>query len=569
MKGSNQQVKTPKRALIVIRLSRVTDATTSPERQRQACEDLCEERGYDVVGVVEDLDVSGRMNPFDREKLGPWLRDRHDEFDIIVVYRMDRLVRRLLDLAEVIRWGQEHHVAIVSATEAFLDLTSDFGDIIALLVAKVAEMELEAISARNASASTHNIRRGRWRGGVPPWGYLPEKDDAGDWRLVQDPVQVAVVREVVKRVLAGEPLRAIAHDLTRRRVLTPKDRFSQARKRKVMGYAWHSGPLKRGLTSRTLLGQIVTRDPVLDKDGKPTRDARGHRVLGPEFVVTGDDGKPIVRAKPILTRAVFDRVGKELASRENRKEPTVRSSGLLLRIIHCGVCDSPAYRLKGGEGRKPRYRCGSAQYAKQCDNRTVPLEWADEQVERNILDRLGSMERMTRIWFSGSDTSGERAEVDELLSDLTDQLGTGQFRRGTPQRERLDARIAALTERQEALASTPIEPAGWRYEGTGETVAQWWSQATTEERNVWLRSAGMRVTWRSHTEGGRTTVDDFSIGIGDPDLDSDALPDAVATMAELRGAGAWAYDPVLANVPDAMARVYWRQGPQRHEDEHD
>ena len=86
MKGSNQQVKTPKRALIVIRLSRVTDATTSPERQRQACEDLCEERGYDVVGVVEDLDVSGRMNPFDREKLGPWLRDRHDEFYIIVVY---------------------------------------------------------------------------------------------------------------------------------------------------------------------------------------------------------------------------------------------------------------------------------------------------------------------------------------------------------------------------------------------------------------------------------------------------------------------------------------------------
>lgn len=557
----------PHRALIVVRLSRVTDATTSPERQLRKCKKLCKDRGYNVVGVAEDLDVSaGATTPFERPELGKWMRDRHNEFDVLVVYRMDRLVRRLLDLADVIRWGKEHDVAIVSATEAFLDLTAPFGDIVAMLVAKVAEMELEAISARNASASHHNIRSGKWRGGVPPWGYLPVRGEDKVWRLVQDPVQVEVIREVAKRVLAGEPLRAIAHDLTERQVLTPKDRFAQSRGREVKGYEWHSGPLKRGLESRTLLGQIVTRDPVLDAKGQVQRDSKGHRVLGPEIVVVGDDGSPVERAKPILTRAMFDRVGKELQGRENRKEPTVRSSGLLLRVIYCGVCDSPAYRLKGGEGRKPRYRCGSAQYARQCNNRTVALEWADEKVETNILDRLGSMERMTRVWFAGNDTSGERAEVDELLSDLTDQLGTGQFRRGTPQRERLDARIAALTQRQEELASTRVEPAGWRYEGTGETVAEWWGRSTTEERNIWLRSVGMRVTWTSHTERGRTTVDDFSIGIGGPDLDSAALPDVVAEMAQLKGRGAWAHDPQLRGLPDAMARVYWRQGPPQFED---
>ena len=64
------------RALIVVRLSRVTDATTSPERQLETCRDLCDQRGYEVVGMAEDLDVSaGSTSPFDR----PQVRGLADE----------------------------------------------------------------------------------------------------------------------------------------------------------------------------------------------------------------------------------------------------------------------------------------------------------------------------------------------------------------------------------------------------------------------------------------------------------------------------------------------------------
>lgn len=98
-----------KRALVVTRLSRVTDATTSPERQRETCLELCGQRGYEVVGTAEDLDVSaGKTTPFDRPQLGDWLTNRHHEFDVLVVFRMDRIVRRLLDLADLIRWCQTH-----------------------------------------------------------------------------------------------------------------------------------------------------------------------------------------------------------------------------------------------------------------------------------------------------------------------------------------------------------------------------------------------------------------------------------------------------------------------------
>ncbi|WP_079609173.1 recombinase family protein [Mycobacteroides abscessus] len=526
-----------RRALIAVRLSRVTDATTSPERQIAACKELCAARGYDVVGIAEDLDVSaGKTTPFDRPQLGRWLQDP-TRYDVIVFFRVDRIVRRLFDLADLIRWSRQHSVTLVSATESHFDLSTDFGDIIALLVAKVAEMELEAISERNASAFRHNFSKGKYRGGIPPWGYIPQRDDeTGEWRLVQDPVQVGVIHEVVGRVLKGEPLRAIAHDLTGRAVLTPKDRFAQVRGRDVVGYEWHSGPLKRALTSQTLLGRVVTREQATDAQGRPQRDTKGKKVFGAETVMVGEDGSPIVRAEPILTRDVFERVGVELAGRENRKEPTKRSSGLLLRIIYCGVCGKPGYRLKGGVGRKPRYRCASAQTAGgPCANKTISLEWADGEVERHVLENMGPLERRQRVWFSGNGHTDELSEINETLADLTDQLGTGMFKRGTPQRERLDKRIAALTARQDELSSIPSEPAGWRYEPTGELFSDWWEQQDDEAKNVWLRQMGFKWEWASHSDDrGRVVVDRFEqVGELDMDLDADQLFGWLGALSDL------------------------------------
>ncbi|WP_344716337.1 recombinase family protein [Gordonia defluvii] len=552
-----------RRALVVVRLSRETEATTSPERQLKECEDLCEERGYEVVGVAKDLNVSAAVKPDKRPKLGPWLKTP-ERYDVIVFYRMDRLVRRLADLADLISWGQSHRIKLVSATEKFLDLDAPFGDVIALLVAKVAEMELEAIRARTGSAARHTITSGRWRGGAPPWGYLPEKDGK-HWKLVQDPVQVAVIREIVDRVLAHESLRAIAHDLTERGVPTARDRVAQANGRAMAGFEWHSSPLKRALTSPTLLGQVVMREAILDADGQALRDAKGNRVLGEEQVVVDESGVPVKRADPILTRVVFDRVGKELAGRENRKEPTKRASGLLLRVIHCGACGRPAYRLKGGPGRKPRYRCGSAQDTRQCDNRTIPLEWADEQVTEKVLGTLGHMERMKRVWFTGNDVVAELDEVREMLADLAEQIGTSAFRRGTPGRERLDARIKALSTRQKALEAMPVEEAGWRYEGTGQTIGEWWAEHDDSARNLWLRQSGIRASWTSHTENGRTIRDSWVIDMGTPDLDAEELLGSLASWAELKGKGAWSHhDPSAPAQIAAMAQIRWEQGDPIH-----
>lgn len=84
---------------------------------------------------------------------------RAGEFDVLVFYRVDRLVRRVRHLEQMLAWSERYHVNMVSATESFyFDLSTPIGRVIAQLVASFAEMELEAISDRIASAYQHNER---------------------------------------------------------------------------------------------------------------------------------------------------------------------------------------------------------------------------------------------------------------------------------------------------------------------------------------------------------------------------------------------------------------------------
>ncbi len=518
MAAAKTRRSAPVRALIVVRLSKVTDATTSPERQIAECRQFIENKGWQEVGIAQDLDVSaGSTSPFDRPSLREWIGDGKDvigrlpEIDAVVCFRVDRLVRRVKHLSRVIDWFDEHNVNLVSVTESHFDLSTAIGRVIAQLVASFAEMEIEAMSARATNAAQSNIAAGKYRGGVPPWGYVPS-DASGEWRLIQEPGQVKVINEVVERVLAGEPTRSIAHDLTRRKVLTPRDAFAVSQGREPQGFGWHPGPLKRALTSPALLGQVVVREHLVDDDGNPLKDKKGKKLFGPETVVRNPDGSAVVRSEPILSRPVFKKLCAELSRRENRKEPDKRTASLLVRVIHCaapcshrraledcpgdcmGICGMPAYRLKGGKGRAPRYRCASvtSTSAESCGNRSVTVAAADQIVEDMVLGLLGSSERMERVWEAGSDHSEELEEINATLVDLTNQLGSGVFKPGTPQRERLDANIGALVARQEVLQAEVVRPAGWVWQGTGQNFGEWWGLQDTASRNRWLQS---REVW--------------------------------------------------------------------------
>ncbi|MFE7901443.1 recombinase family protein [Streptomyces sp. NPDC057424] len=99
-----------------ILLSILKDDTNSPERQRQAVEHWTAGPAVDgrTAGWAEDLDVSGAMHPFKRPGLGPWFNERADEWDVLGVWKLDRLSRKAGHFAEVFEWCQKHGKSIVS-----------------------------------------------------------------------------------------------------------------------------------------------------------------------------------------------------------------------------------------------------------------------------------------------------------------------------------------------------------------------------------------------------------------------------------------------------------------------
>ena len=82
------------RVLGALRLSRNTDESTSPKRQTERIEWWSGGHDGELVHIAEDLDVSGKVSPFDRDGLGEWLKEENaHKWDVLVAWKLDRISR--------------------------------------------------------------------------------------------------------------------------------------------------------------------------------------------------------------------------------------------------------------------------------------------------------------------------------------------------------------------------------------------------------------------------------------------------------------------------------------------
>jgi site-specific DNA recombinase len=198
------------RVLGRIRLSRDADETgTSIERQREAIEQWSAMHGHTVVAWAIDSGVSGSVDPFETPELGPWLKlAKLAEWDALVVYRLDRLSRRVIPLNALFGFIQKHDKTLASVSES-LDLSTWIGRLVANVIAGVAEGELEAIRERNLSSQKKLRELGRWHGGFAPYGYRSEKRTDGPYLVVDDDQAQVIRTQILPRVLAYQSTNSI------------------------------------------------------------------------------------------------------------------------------------------------------------------------------------------------------------------------------------------------------------------------------------------------------------------------------------------------------------------------
>src|ERR1700688_4961731 len=161
--------------------------------QREACEAFIKSQhgeGWRLVKAeYDDGGFSG--GTLERPALQRLLADiEAGRIDVIVVYKIDRLSRSLMDFAKLVEVFDAHAVTFVSVTQSF-NTTTSMGRLTLNILLSFAQFEREVIGERIRDKFAASRARGMWMGGKVPLGY-----DVRERKLVVNEVEAAVVRRV-------------------------------------------------------------------------------------------------------------------------------------------------------------------------------------------------------------------------------------------------------------------------------------------------------------------------------------------------------------------------------------
>ncbi|MFE7336708.1 recombinase family protein [Streptomyces griseus] len=503
------------RGVRCVRLSVLTDETTSPERQREADDRVAAELNIDfgtgdALREAVDLDVSAStFGPFDRPELGGWLA-RPDEYDALVWWRFDRAIRSMAHMHELAKWARDHRKMLVFAEGIgggklvfdFRNPMDPMAEFQMMMLAFAAQVESQSIKDRVTGAMAA-IRRMplRWRGGGrPPYGYMPAPTPAEfggiGWTLVPDPDAVKVIERVVRELLEGVTVSAIAVGLNADSTPSPRDHWAVKQGRNKGGrtggvkglvkdaFLWSPSVLTRMLRNQTLLGWKMHK-------GKPVRD---------------DQGNPIMATtEPIMTREEFDRIGAVLDERSINTGDRTDTDALLLRVIHCDACGARMYLNKQEGKQRPTYKCNPYARGSKCaKSANIRGDWADNYVEAEFLRLVGSVQTTHVVVIPGYDPEPELLETLAEFAEHQEQKGRQRSRHAAAEWQRradaLDARIGDLENRERREEQRIVTP-------TGRTIADEWAAADTAGRRALLVEAGARLEVKRGTRGGWRTLD--------------------------------------------------------------
>src|SRR5690606_15417246 len=174
-----------------------------------------------------------------RPELVHWLSDDPPEpWDVLVVWRLDRLIRSSRDLAELLAWCEDRGKGFVSATEGF-DLRTPFGKAMAAIIAALGELEAGTVQARVPDAHRALQATDRLASGIPPFGFVPVPHPSGNGVTYEkDPDMQAVLHDMASKLLEGWSLTKITRYLSENGVLNARDRGRIRKGEKPKGAPW-------------------------------------------------------------------------------------------------------------------------------------------------------------------------------------------------------------------------------------------------------------------------------------------------------------------------------------------
>src|SRR5574344_1542788 len=145
----------------------------SLDAQREACEAYIKSQQHEGWVLVEkDYNDGGYSGgPLERPAIKALFKDiEAGEIDIIVVYKVDRLTRSLMDFAKIVELFDKNNASFVSVTQSF-NTTTSMGRLTLNMLLSFAQFEREVTGERIRDKIAASKKRGMWMGGCVPIGY--------------------------------------------------------------------------------------------------------------------------------------------------------------------------------------------------------------------------------------------------------------------------------------------------------------------------------------------------------------------------------------------------------------
>lgn len=322
--------------------------------QREACEAyIASQRSEGWVLVRDQYDDGGISGgTLERPGLKRLLADIDDGLvDVVVVYKIDRLSRSLMDFSKLVEVFDRNGVTFVSVTQSF-NTTTSMGRLTLNILLSFAQFEREVTAERIRDKVKASRMKGIWMGGCPPLGY-----EVKDRKLIENLADAAHVRWVFARFIEIGSGTELARELAERGVTTSR------------GHRIDKKFIYRMLNNRVYIGEAVH---------KGTSYPGEHEA--------------------IIEREAWDKVHRILTESPRKRAARTRADtpALLRGLLYGpdGAAFSPTHTRKGG--RLYRYYVSQTVLkhgAGACQVGRVPAG----EIEAAVIDQLRAVFRQPEI----------------------------------------------------------------------------------------------------------------------------------------------------------------------------
>lgn len=392
------------------------------EVQEERGRSFCESQEYilEETHIYRD-DISGGLPVEKRPELKRLFEAAEQkEFDVVVVYKTDRLARNLRILVNAIHDLEKLRIAFRSVTEPF-DTSTSFGRANLNLFGTFAEFEKEMIRERTMGGKLKAAKMGRWTTGIPPYGYRVDKKTR---KLVLVPEEAKVVQQIYKWLVDEKlPLREIERRMNQKKIPPPYS--TKIKVRQTHNY-WYRRTIGRIAVNSVYTGRFVYR--------KYKRPFNNLTSLIDENKHRPKEDWVEIETPPIISPEMFELAKKQLMRNRDLSKRNQKREYLYSKLIHCGKC---SYKLFSGfqpprknwEGSGGRYYHGAYRKpdavgtTQRCDWCPQYGETRLEPIWESLKDILKNPKNiykpLERYIYKEQDPTTIHSRLEEINKELT------------------------------------------------------------------------------------------------------------------------------------------------------